>query len=159
MLIRIKQNRSVKNPLTGDIKYGTDVELGHKSKKNYRVYKFRPANPARPEEDHVCDINDSDDIQTLLAIKEGYEIHPSALKGTTSAPKAPPPAPEKPAAAPASPASEAVRQAATTGNYQSLKKPDLMQLVAKRTGKKPHATTSVAKLIETLEALDKEGQQ
>ena len=74
MLIRTKQVRN-NHPTAG---HGTDIELG--KGKNKTVLEFRPLNPQRPETDHVCDVEDPEHIAQLLAIPEGFEVHPSELK-------------------------------------------------------------------------------
>lgn len=126
---------------------GTRVVLG--KGKDARHYHFKPidpkANAEDPAIDHVCDINDADDVATFVAIKEGYEIHASELK-KPSVPPAPPKQPSDGKNAPV---------AGVPGSYGSMKKPDLIRLVAQRTGKQPHGTTSTAKLVATLEELDK----
>ena len=129
---------------------GTRVALG--KGRDARHYHFKPVLGSQkdddPQHEHVCDVTNADDVATLVAIKEGYEIHPSEIsgeaKGKASAPAAAatteaassPPAPQKP--------------------YASLNKPELLKRVAERTGKQPHGSTARSKLIEQLEALDKQ---
>jgi len=146
---------------------GSRVTLG--KGKEAREYHFKPldskADVDDPRVDHVCDVNDKDDIGTLLAIKEGYEVHSSEIKkraaqeathiaekqhaaaekvvedaraaalAASVAPVAPPPPPK---------------------HYAAMGKPDLLKLVAERTGKKPAPTTPRDKLIDRLESLDKQ---
>lgn len=127
---------------------GTRVELG--KGKDVRRYHFKPLNPAAKLDDneveHVCDVTNAEDIGTLLAIKDGYEVHSSEIgskaKAAAKAAEAPPP-PPPPAAKGQKP-------------YASLNKPELIKLVAERTGKQPHGSAARSKLIEQLEALDKQ---
>lgn len=74
MLIRIKQVRK----LADGEDHGTDIPLG--KGKDQVVLQFRPIDPKRPDRDHVCDVQDAEHIATLLAIKEGFEVHPTELK-------------------------------------------------------------------------------
>lgn len=135
---------------------GTRVELG--KGKDARRYHFKPLDPKaailadEPDVDHVCDITDSKDVATLLAIPEGYEILESELKkpAAAAAAKAADKVAEKVATAPAP-------GAAAPTNYANMKKPDLIKRIvghAKFKGKAPHGTTPIAKLIEQLEKLD-----
>ena len=157
MLLRIKQVRAG----------GTRVELG--KGKGKRVYHFKPMHPQKPDEEHVCDINEQEDIATLLAIKEGYEIHASELKGARvkpaaatdpkSNPEADPAPADKPLAgdaADAADAADADKGKATGGSpapdYTKMDKPELLKRVEKKTGKKPHPSTGTAKLIAALQA-------
>jgi hypothetical protein len=78
MLLRIKQTRKLEN---GDP--GTDIILG--KGKSRVTLPFRPFDEKKPDRDHVCDVAD-EHVATLLAIKEGFEIHPSAAN--TAAAKA-----------------------------------------------------------------------
>lgn len=136
---------------------GTRVELG--KGKDVRRYHFKPLSPTGPEDkfdspeiDHVTDVTDPKDVATLLAIPEGYEILESELK--------------KPAAAAAAKAADKVAETAaaaakpapaTPTSYSNLKKPDLIKRIVghpKFTGKAPHGTTPIAKLIAQLEKLD-----
>jgi len=143
---------------------GTRVELG--KGKDARRYHFRPtdrnAKLDDAEVEHVCDIDNAEDIGTLLAIKEGYEVHASEInkkaaktavavaekqhadtekaeaeaKAAALAGAGPqPPAPQKP--------------------YTSMNKPELLKAIAERTGKQPHSSTARGKLVEQLEKLDK----
>ena len=134
---------------------GSRVTLG--KGKEAREYHFKPldskADVDDPRVDHVCDVNDKDDIGTLLAIKEGYEVHGpevvgkvKAAGGQTSLPPPPPPAPPAPQAHSADQGQK---------HYASMGKPDLLKLVAERTGSKPAPTTPRQKLIDRLETLDK----
>lgn len=136
MLIRIKQSRA----------NGTHVELGKGADK--RVYHFKPKNPQKPDEEHVCEVNNKDDIATLLAIKEGYEIHDSELKGTRVTPTT--------KTEPTGNAADADKGKAAGGSpapdYTKMDKSELLKLVEKKTGKKPHPSTVTAKLIATLQA-------
>lgn len=125
MLIRSKLIRAA----------GTLVTLG--KGKDAREYHFKPADPKKPNEDHVCDVGNQDDIATFLAIKEGYEVHPSELVSRAK-PKAQV-ADEGDAPDPAASASAPT-------------KAQLLEAVAKKTGKKPHPSTSVAKLQALLDA-------
>jgi hypothetical protein len=144
---------------------GTRVELG--KGKGKRLYHFKPQEAAglkgpelaaameNPDLEHVVDVADKEDIATLLAIPEGYEIHDSVVE--TPAAKT---ATKKAAAQSAS--KKAGKKAPEPGNYSSLKKPDLIKRIVghpKFTGKAPHGTTPTAKLIEQLEALDAEAKQ
>jgi hypothetical protein len=128
---------------------GTRVALGKgKDARHYHFKALLGHKDDDPQHEHVCDITNADDVATLVAIKEGYEIHPSEIsskvkakapapaKVTTSATESSPPAPKKP--------------------YASLNKPELLKLVGERTGKQPHGSTARSKLIEQLEALDKQ---
>lgn len=54
------------------------VELGADRE---RKYEFR----LDKDGDHVCDVKDHKDIATLLAISEGYEVHPSAIDAAEKA--------------------------------------------------------------------------
>jgi len=134
---------------------GSKVQLG--KGKDRREYHFKPIDPKAdldsPEIDHVADVSDKDDIGTLLAIKEGYEVHGpevvgkvKAAGGQTSLPPPPPPAPPAPQAHSADQGQK---------HYASMGKPDLLKLVAERTGSKPAPTTPRQKLIDRLETLDK----
>lgn len=134
MLIRIKQIR-----LLADGKgHGSDVLLG--KGKDQRTLEFRPLDPKKPEQDHVCDVSSPEDLATLLAIPSGFEVHPSALA-----------APRK-AAAKASTASAAASSSASSGEGQAgkgvdeLSREELLAAVAKKTGKKPSPATSTKKL-------------
>jgi len=128
---------------------GTRVALG--KGKDARHYHFKPLLGHKdddPQHDHVCDITNVDDVATLVAIKEGYEIHPSEIVGKSKA-KAPAQAAEETTTAASSPP-------APKKPYSSLNKPELLKLVGERTGKQPHGSTARSKLIEQLEALDKQ---
>jgi hypothetical protein len=67
-------------------KTGTSVLLGT------RTYNFQPS---KTDPRHVADVVNEDDIQTLLAIKEGYRIAKSATAAAPAA--APAPTKETPA--------------------------------------------------------------
>lgn len=119
---------------------GTEVVLG--KGKDARHYHFKPTDPSKPGEDHACDVSNQDDIATLLAIKEGYEVHPSEVKSRVppAAPKAVPPTePAPPQATPPQPAAKPGRT-----------KAELIAAVIDKTGKKPHPSTSTAKLESIL---------
>jgi len=139
---------------------GTRVELG--KGKDARKYHFKGADTSPkaphddPDEDHVTNVTDADDIATFLAIKEGYDIHSSELK--------------KPAAAAAVKAADKVEDqaqdtkakaeaqaAAKARDYSNMKKPDLIKRIVehpKFKGKAPHGTMPQPKLVAQLEALD-----
>jgi hypothetical protein len=158
MLIRSKLHRNG----------GTRVELG--KGREARRYHFKPLDPKEkdddPEVEHVADITNGDDLAIFLAIKEGYEVHPSELKKPAAkaavavADKADEAA--QAAAAAATPAGQAAATAAAVAaakakNYSGMQKPDLIALIVKHpkfSGKAPHGTTPTAKLIEQLERLD-----
>ncbi len=126
MLIRLKQIRAG----------GTLVTMG--KGKEAREYHFKPVDPTKkPNEDHVCDVAHQDDIATFLAIKEGYEVHQSEIASRAT------PA-SKPAVLPG---------AEPEGNDgdPASDKAELIAAVAKKTGKKPHPSTSVAKLQAMLD--------
>jgi hypothetical protein len=74
MLIRIKQIRRLEN---GDA--GTDIILG-KKKSEQVTLPFRPRNPDFPDREHVCEVTDAAHVAQLLAIPEGFEVHPDAMK-------------------------------------------------------------------------------
>lgn len=154
MLIRIKQIRPG----------GTEITLG--KGKDVRTYHFKAADPEKPAEDHVCDITNADDMATLLAIKEGYEIHPSEVKARarTKADKAERKVVEKIQADALKQEKEAAAAAAPPpapepkSKYAGKDKKWLAAQVATRSGKKPHATVATAKLIAQLEELDAAGK-
>jgi len=138
---------------------GTTVELG--KGKGRRIYKFIPREAAGlkgpellgalsdPDLEHVCDVSEKEDIATLLAIPEGYEVHDSVV--------AQPTAKARPAAT-----KNGSKSASKPGGYSNLKKPDLIKRIAghpKFTGKAPHGTTPTDKLVAQLEALDAEATQ
>lgn len=129
---------------------GTRVALG--KGKDARNYHFKPMLGSQkdddPQHEHVCDITNVDDVATLVAIKEGYEIHPSEISGKEKG-KAPAPAAAETTAAATTPPPP-------KKPYSSLNKPELLKLVAERTGKQPHGSAARSKLIEQLEALDKQ---
>lgn len=140
---------------------GTRVDLG--KGKDTRRYHFKPIDPKHPDDDpqvdHVVDVSHPDDVATFLAIKEGYEVHPSELAkpaAKTAAAQAEQTSDAALASAQASAdaAAAPVAKAAKAKNYKAMGKPDLIKLVAQRTGKAPHGTTRVEKLIEQLEQLD-----
>lgn len=149
MLLRCKLNRPT----------GTHVELG--KGKSKRDYHFKPVDDKKEnKDDHVCEVEDADDIGTLLAIREAYEIHPSELKGKNA--KAAQAAQteagtdedEDPDAKADADKSNSGDQATGPLHYGKMEKADLIILVAKRTKKDPHPSTSKAKLIKMLEELD-----
>lgn len=53
------------------------VEFGEKRE---RQYEFK----VDANGEHVCDVKHSEDTQALIAITEGYEIHPSVLDAVES---------------------------------------------------------------------------
>jgi hypothetical protein len=73
-------------------KNGTTVTLG--TKPNTRTYTFK-ATPPDPR--HVADVTNDDDVDTLVAIKEGYRLARTApaapAKGAAAPPAAPPATP------------------------------------------------------------------
>jgi hypothetical protein len=79
MLVRIKQARTL-----ADGKPGSDIDLTEKGATEKVVLKFRPLDSKNPDVDHVCEVNDTQVLGRLLAIPEGFEIHPSAVKGSGS---------------------------------------------------------------------------
>lgn len=108
---------------------GTIVTLGKGDDR--RDYHFKPQDPKAQDKNHVCDVTDKKDIATFLAISEGYEIHDDAItEARTGAPQAP------------------VKPAAANG---VIDKAALITAVTEKTGKKPHPSTSVAKLRAMLE--------
>lgn len=126
MLIRCKQLRDG----------GSTITLG--KGKDSRDYQFAPLKNA--PDDHVADVTRQDDIATLLAIPEGFEIHAGELKSG----KATAPAPVVPTAAASS----------ASVDYTTLEKVELLNLVEQRTGARPHPSTGVKKLVATLVDLD-----
>jgi len=141
---------------------GTKVELGKGS--TVRKYHFKPAAKNGPDDkyddpdvDHVCNVTNPEDVATFVAIREGYEIHASELDKPAAAAIA-----TKVATAGAKKEAQETSVAAErtakvrAGGYSSMKKPDLIKLVAERTGKAPHGTTPASKMIEQLEKLDTE---
>lgn len=74
-------------------KGGTVVPFSHPGKPDYRQYAFKP----NKEGDHVCEVDDEQDIQTFLAIDSAYvEYQPkSATEAAASATGS-----EQPAASP-----------------------------------------------------------
>lgn len=160
MLIRIKQVRKLPDGKS----FGTNVDLTKKGGPR-NVHEFRPLNPAKPDEDHVCDVSDPDDVAQLLAIKEGYEIHPTVLKPgaakkveiTTTASAAAASgiqtAGDKTETGDQKTGEVANASKTHTGDTNApgpLTKDELIAAVAKKTGKKPHPSTSVKKLQEML---------
>ena len=144
---------------------GTRVELG--KGKDARRYHFRPtdrnAKLDDAEVEHVCDINNAEDIGTLLAIKEGYEVHSSEMK-KKPAQAAVHVAEKQHAAVEKAEADAKAAALAGTGTqsptappkpYASMNKPELLKAIAERTGKQPHSSTARGKLVEQLEKLDK----
>lgn len=153
MLLRIKQTRM--RIVNGEKRYGTDVEMGHRSKGTYRVHHFRPLDPRRPEEDHVCNVENAEDIGMLLAIKEGYEVHPSEVKSRVAATAGAVGAAGNPTTGLKDTSTTVATVASGPQHYASMKKPDLIKILAERTGKAPHFTAKRETLIATLEELDK----
>lgn len=172
MLIRIKQIRKLEN---GDP--GTDIILG-KGKKAIAL-AFRPMDENKNDREHVCDVNDADHVATLLAIKEGFEIHPSELK--TAAGKAAVAAAEKAAAvekggggvdvlsddeleaelerrraakaeAKAGEGEKKDPASTETPDVEKMDRDELVAAVKAKTGKAPNPSTSVKKLKEMLAA-------
>lgn len=129
---------------------GTRVELG--KGKEARRYHFKPLSPGAKLDDneveHVCDVTNAEDIGTLLAIREGYEVHASEVGSKAKAAVKEAVSPPAPPAPPAAPKGQKP--------YASLNKPELIKLIAEKTGKQPHGSTARSKLIEQLEALDKQ---
>lgn len=172
MLIRIKQVRRLDN---GE-DFGTDIPFG--KGKSRVVLEFRPRVADKPDRDHVCDVKDPELLARLLAIREGFEVHPSvkdtpeAKAALKRAESATPVASsgvasfsddeleaelERRAAAKAKPASEAVAteedagdQAGGGDEQPKLSKAELVAAVEAKTGKKPHPSTSEKKLRELL---------
>lgn len=148
---------------------GTHVELG--KGKDARKYHFKPdiekpskEEMADPDLEHVAEVEDKDDVATFLAIPEGYEVHSSELKkpAAKAAVKVADEAVAKAQAeekAKAAAAAGPVAAQVAAKDYKGMKKPDLIKLVAERTGKAPHGTTPASKLIEQLEKLDAAGSQ
>ena len=70
------------------------IVLGHGPEQ--RTYYFKPIDPQNPNSEHVCEVDNDDDIATLLAIREGYCL----AKSRAAAPVKPavivPPAPSVP---------------------------------------------------------------
>lgn len=130
---------------------GTHVVLGKGA--DARKYHFKPLDPKKPDVDHACEVESQEDIATFLAIKEGYEIHPTEIKAKKPAAPAPAPAASAPAGGDnTDPGAGAPAKTAT--DYDKLSKPDLIALVTERVGKKPHPSTSTAKMVQTLKDLD-----
>ena len=121
---------------------GSQITLG--KGKDERLYHFKPFDPKKPGEDHVCDVADQKDIATFLAISEGYEIHPAEIASRVVPTKgsAPTPAKTTTATEPGAPAQKGGEASAP----KALSKEELIAAVTKKTGKKPHLSTSVKKL-------------
>lgn len=131
---------------------GSEITLG-KGKDDRRLYHFKPRDPRKPDEDHVCDVNDQKDIATFLAIEEGYEIHPSEVASRVKEDEdAPSPKPKKPTTLRESTA--AGQDGDASKAKPALTRAQLFDAVAKKTGKRPHATTSTAKLQAILDATE-----
>lgn len=132
-------------------KGGTSVDLG-KTAEDKRSYHFKPRDPAKPAEDHVCEVTNPQDVKTFLAIPEAYEVHCSELaRGNAPTAPAAQPVAHKVPAAPATPAG-ASKPADTTEDLTQLDKSELQARVQAKTGKQPHHSTSSTKLIEILSA-------
>lgn len=136
MLIRCKQIRP----------NGTEVVFG-KTAEERRVYKFKPRDPNRPGQDHVCDVTDQRDLASLLAIPEGFEIHPSAAGA-----RLPEPASTAPSEPPGPAKTTAPKASKTAGQAAAVDKAALLKAVEEKTGKRPNPATSVAKLQAMLAA-------
>lgn len=141
---------------------GSKIELG--KGKEVRRYHFKPlAKDAAlddPDIEHVADVTDAADVATFVAITEGYEIHSSELKKPAAVAIAKKVASDADTKVKREAAEAAAATARTrAGGYSSMKKPDLIKLIAERTGKAPHGTTPLAKLIGQLEKLDLEAKQ
>lgn len=216
MLIQILQRRKLADGKTP----GTDVDLSKRGGPK-KILKFRPLDTtlqADPEQqEHVCKVDDPNDIAQLLAIRESFRVHASDTEGTRQAaalmakarsesgkagagglqldktihaaiasgvphvltldgdvlkatafvPPAAAPAPdarvagEKPAAAEANdqlgngPVAGAPQEPAGSGaskvvNPEKMSKKELIAAVTKKTGRKPHLSTSEKKLRELL---------
>lgn len=135
MLLRIKQVRRLP-----DGKPGTDVDLTHTDAKAKAIVEFRPLDPKNPDVDHVAEVTDQQQIAKLLAIPDGFEIHKrtAAAAGVAEAGKSA----EAPGAA--------TSDAASAGIKPKMSKAELIEAVTKKTGKKPHPSTSTKKLQEVL---------
>lgn len=170
MLIRIKQIRMLAD---GD-GFGTDIPLGKGA--DAVVLQFRPRNPERPDREHVCDVKDSDHVAQLLAIKEGFEVHPEALKTAEGKAAAAAAARVKPAGQDGAgvdalsddelEAELKRRRAAKDGSnvepddvndktvippeIDKLSRADLIAAVTKKQGKAPNPATSTKRLKEML---------
>jgi hypothetical protein len=166
MLLRIKQTRKLEN---GDP--GTDIILG--KGKSRVTLPFRPFDEKKPDRDHVCDVAD-EHVGTLLAIKEGFEIHPSVANTAAAKAAASQAAATAASSAEGQPASAADlsddeleaelerRRAAKETSVEAqdgegagkgdveLSRAELLAAVEKKTGKKPNPATSTKKLKELL---------
>lgn len=144
MLIRCKQSRRRATP-SGAPRFGSTIDLTPKGSKEKRLYRFKPLDSTKPDENHVCDVTDQQDIAKLLAIPEGYEIHASELERRAT-----------PKAAPAARALEPwpEQQAAPGADADKDKRThkELLAAVAKKTDRKPSPATSRKKLLELLAA-------
>lgn len=151
MLIRIRQER--RRPLqSGGFRYGTTIDLTPRGSPEKRIYRFVPLDPKNPERDHVCDVTDRADIAKLLADPGQFEIHESVeTTRTRAAPaatdtegniKQPPPQPPVPAAS----------GNGTAQDYSKMSRDELLDVVAKKTGKKPSPATAKKKLLQLLAA-------
>jgi hypothetical protein len=138
MLIRCKLTRAG----------GTTVDLG--KGKDARHYHFKPRDEAKPDEEHVCDVNNQDDVATFLAIREAYEVHASEVSARA---KAPPKPPEKKSDADPNTPEAGTESAQANGEapLEELSKDELIARVHEKTGKTPHFTTSRTKLIAMLQ--------
>ena len=140
---------------------GTRVELG--KGKDVRRYHFKPVDRNAKLDDaeieHVCDITNAEDIGTLLAIKEGYEVHSSEIgskaKAAVKVAEQQHAEADKVVADQKAAALAGTQPPAPPKPYASMNKPELLKAVAERTGKQPHGSAARSKLIEQLEALDK----
>jgi hypothetical protein len=172
MLIRIKQvRRKLEN---GDA--GTDIILG-KKKSEQVTLPFRPRNPDFPDREHVCDVTDAAHVAQLLAIPEGFEVHPDAMK-TPAGKAAAAAATKAKAKSDGDPldvtslsdaeleAELARRKAAVKSDdveaddpadttvippeVDKMTRPELLAAAEKKLGKKPNPATSTKKLKELL---------
>lgn len=53
-------------------KSGTEVVMGGKHPLKQRVYHFKPINPSDPRSPHVCDVDNEEDFDAFMRIREGY---------------------------------------------------------------------------------------
>lgn len=73
-------------------KNGTEVTMGGKHPINQRHYHFKPIDPSNPRSPHVCEVENEDDFDSFMAIKEGYRRYkPDQPPAMRIAPPAPEP--------------------------------------------------------------------
>ena len=147
MLIRCKSIRKLPPTAGNSEVFGSNIDLTPKGETTKKVLQFRPLDPKSPDADHVCDVNDADDIATLLAIREGFEVHPSALGKTVA--KA---ALESGTATPPAQVGAGDAKAPPPPAEDTRTQKELLGAVAAKTGKKPSPATSRKKLLELLAA-------